>query len=180
MRKHNGMRPQDVAILLKICQLGEASWKYADLAQALQVSQSEIAEGLNRSRLARLVDPAKRKVFRESFVEFISYGFKYVFPVQPGAIVRGIPTAHSAMPLSQHIVAEKEIYVWPSPGGPQRGQSIQPLYAGAVKAALADPAYYELLALLDAVRAGRPREVSLATEMLHTLLMTPEYAGTQP
>ena len=80
MRKHNGMRPQDVVILLKIVALGDTPWRYSDIAQSLHISQSEVAEALNRSKQARLVDGTKKKVFRASFMEFLTYGVKYVFP----------------------------------------------------------------------------------------------------
>jgi len=48
------MWPQDIVILLKMVSLGERPWRYSDLAQALHISQSEVAEALNRCRQARL------------------------------------------------------------------------------------------------------------------------------
>ena len=62
MRKHNGMRPQDVAILLKIILLDSKNWQLVGLSSALKISISEISESLNRSRLAGLVDYNKKKV----------------------------------------------------------------------------------------------------------------------
>ncbi len=57
MRKHHGMRPQDIVVLLKILSWSEGtSCGYADLGEALHISQSEIAEALNRSMQARLID----------------------------------------------------------------------------------------------------------------------------
>ena len=38
------------------------------------------------------------------------YGIKYVFPVEPGALVRGIPTAHSASPIKDHILSGTDTY----------------------------------------------------------------------
>ncbi|MEO0473029.1 MAG: hypothetical protein AAF206_25670 [Bacteroidota bacterium] len=159
------MRPQDVVILLKIVLLGETPWRYSDIAASLNISQSEVAEALNRSKQARLVDASKKKVFKNSFLEFINFGLKYVFPVQPGAVVRGIPTAHSAPPLSGMILSE-EVYVWPSSMGNMRGQSINPLYPSVIQAIRKDPQLYEMLALLDAVRVGRAREQKIAMEEL--------------
>ena len=177
MRKHNGMRPQDVVILLKIILLGDSQWRYSDIAASLQISQSEVAEALNRSKQARLVDASKRKVFRASFMEFLTYGVKYVFPAQPGAVVRGIPTAHSARPLSEIILSE-EMYVWPSSLGNIRGQAVMPLYPSVVKAIRQDPQLYEMLALLDAVRVGRAREQKIAVEELRKRIMIePVYTG---
>jgi hypothetical protein len=37
--------------------------------------------------------------------EFLIHGLKYVFPAYPGALVRGVPTAHSAEPLKGLLIA---------------------------------------------------------------------------
>jgi len=173
MRKHNGMRPQDIVVLLKILSWSEeTSWRYADLGAALHISQSEIAEALNRSMQARLIDSQKRKVFKESLLEFLVHGIKYVFPAHPGAVLRGIPTAHSAPPLSQLIEGSEEAYVWPSATGNMRGQAIVPLYGQVSRAIAQDPLLYEMLALVDALRVGRIREQGLAIKTLSSLIKT--------
>lgn len=177
MRKHNGMRPQDVLVLLKIITLGDQPWRYSDLAAALRISQSEVAEALHRSLQARLVDAAKRKVFRTSFLEFLTHGLKYVFPAQPGALVKGMPTAHSAPPLQALIISGEEAYVWPTSQGSLRGQAIPPLYPRAIEAAQDDPALYQLLALIDAIRVGRAREYKLAVTELTHRIKEPLHAG---
>ena len=74
---------------------------------------------------------------KQPLMDFIQYGLKYAFPQQPGAIVRGVPTAHSMSPLSEEINSG-ENYVWPYARGQMRGQAIVPLYATAVQAALTD------------------------------------------
>ncbi len=43
---------------------------------------------------------------------------------------------------------------------------VNPLYASAPGAAIEDPALYELLALLDALRIGRARERRMAVLMI--------------
>jgi hypothetical protein len=178
MRKHNGMRPQDILILLKLITLGEQPWRYYDVAQALHISQSEVAEGLHRCQQARLVAPNKRKVFRTSLLEFLVHGLKYVFPVQPGPITRGIATAHSAPPLAELIISEGgDAYVWPSDSGTLRGQAIAPLYPTVVAACSQDADLYELLALIDALRVGRAREQKLAITTLTHRIKEEDYDG---
>lgn len=51
-----------------------------------------------------------------------------------------------------------------------RGITLEPLHKAAVKAAQKDPALYELLALIDAVRDGRVRERQLAEKELKARL----------
>jgi hypothetical protein len=169
MNKHNGMRPQDVVVLLKIATLKDQKWFGKDLAAALFISPSEVSESLNRSSFAGLLDADKRNLMRQSFLEFLEYGFKYVFPAQPGPIVRGLPTAHSAPPLTKLIQSE-ESYVWPDAIGDHRGQVIEPLHPGVIKAVKIDSALYELLSLIDAIRIGKTREQQIAIKELQNRL----------
>lgn len=165
MKKHNGMRPQDIAILLKIIAIKDGNWRNMDLANLLKISQSEVSEALNRCKLARLIDNQKRMVNLNSFKEFLVYGLKYVFPTEPGALSRGIPTAHSATPIKEHI-SGGDIYVWPSANGSDRGQAIEPLYKTLPDIVQADQEFYELLVIVDTIRVGRVREIEIAIEEL--------------
>jgi hypothetical protein len=121
--------------------------------------------------MARLVDDSKRNVNRESLLEFLEHGVKYVFPQRPGAIARGVPTAHSAPPLSTMVQSGETIYVWPDVGGMVRGETIEPLYPTVPKAARIDERFYEMVALVDALRIGRPREVKLASAELRKRIL---------
>jgi hypothetical protein len=83
-------------------------------------------------------------------------------------VTRGVPTAHAAAPLNQQIApGDDPPPVWPHPEGPTRGVALLPLYRTVPAAALRDPALYEVLALIDALRAGRARERKLAGQHLH-------------
>ncbi|MEZ4824967.1 MAG: hypothetical protein R3C61_01535 [Bacteroidia bacterium] len=172
MRKKSApaMRPQDIGVLLKICLEESDSWTQISLARALCLSQSEISESITRSTYARLLFDKGRQVHRLAFMDFIQYGLAFVFPQQPGMVQRGIPTAHSAPPLSTEIISEEK-YVWPFAKGNVRGHSILPLYPAVVQAVQADSQLYELLALIDAVRVGRARERNLALDMLKKKLL---------
>jgi len=170
MKKHNGMRPQDIVVLLKIIALKHDDWKNSDLAYSLQISASEITEVLNRCRIGGLVDSKKRKVHINSFKEFLIYGLKYVFPVEPGAVVRGIPTAHSAYPINEQIASGNDIYVWPYAKGNLRGQAIEPLYKTLPAVVKDDNLFYELLVITDTFRIGRSREIKIAVEELEKRL----------
>ena len=164
------MRPQDVVVLLKIIFEKSNAWTQTSLAQSLCMSQSEISASITRSTYARLLFDKGRQVQHQGLMDFIQYGLAYSFPQQPGAVQRGIPTAHSAPPLSGEILSEEK-YVWPSAKGSERGHGIQPLYPAVVQAVQADSQLYELLALIDAVRVGRARERNLALDMLKKNLL---------
>lgn len=162
MKKHNGMRPQDMVVLLKIIALGHDEWYNSDLAHSLKISPSEISEVLNRCKIAGLIDSKKRKVNLNSLGEFLIYGLRYVFPVQPGGIVKGIPTAHSASPIKEHISSGSVVYVWSSAKGTHRGQSIEPLFKSIPQIVQEDKLFYELLVIADTLRAGKAREINIA------------------
>lgn len=166
MKKHNGMRPQDIVILLKIITIGHDKWINIDLAHSLKISPSEVSEALNRCKISRLIDLGKRNVNRNSFKEFLIYGLKYVFPAEPGAITKGIPTAHSASPINKYISGD-EIYVWPHLKGTYRGQAIEPLYKTLPLIVEQDELFYELLTIIDTIRIGRAREIKIAVEQLN-------------
>lgn len=174
MRQHNGMRPQDVVILLKLCLQEPNLWQNKDLAAALFISPTEISFALRRCQYARLLDAQGRAVARRTFTEFLLYGLPVVFPAQPGALVRGLPTAHSAPPLAAQLRAE-QLYVWPDAQSEQWGCAIVPLYPNVPAAAKADAQLYELLALADAVRVGRARERQLAGDLLTERIRQPQH-----
>lgn len=171
--KQQIMSPLDIVILLKIVSYGDQAWLQTPLAEALGISQSEISKSLNRSKNAGLLAPNGKAVMKMALLEFLQYGLRYVFPVKPGAVVRGMPTSHSASPLKEEIQSS-EAYVWPYGKGSVRGHSILPLYPTVPEAALKDAKLYELLALADALRVGRARERELAVSELKKRLQIGE------
>jgi len=165
MKKHSGMRPQDIVILLKIAAKGEQKWYMKDLSFELGISASEISESINRSVIAGLIASNKKRLMKLALLDFLEYGLRYVYPQRPGALVRGLPTAHAAPPLNTKIESN-EPYVWPYAKGTVRGQAIEPLYPNVAEACLKDSVFYEFMALCDALRVGRAREKNLAIEIL--------------
>lgn len=155
------LKPQDILLLLKIVSENNPAWQQKPMAEALGLSQSEISDSVARSKFAKLLDSKGKNVFSNGLMEFLQYGLQYVFPVQPGPVVRGIPTAHSVPPLNKQI-SSTEKYVWTYGKGNNRGHSILPLYPSIPQAALRDDKLYELLAMVDTLRVGRAREKELA------------------
>lgn len=167
MRKHNGMRPQDIVILLELLVNPSLSHQKKDLAARLYISQSEVSESLNRSIQAGLVSN-KSKVYKQSFLEFIRYGFRFVYPASPGGMIHGIATAHSH-PFMKKMFESQLQYVWPDFKGQELGLSIDPLYSKQTEAVKENPNLYKALALLDVVRVGKTREISVALAELEKM-----------
>jgi hypothetical protein len=170
MRKHNGMRPQDVAILLKIIALTGVDWQLTGLSHSLFISLSEVSESLNRSRLANLIDYNKKTVNRNNLMEFLEHGVQYVFPQQLGTMTRGIPTAHSH-PFMKEMFVSQTNYVWPYREGTVMGLIVEPFYEKQVEAVGQDELLYKLLALVDVMRVGRMREIEFAVNELKKIIL---------
>lgn len=179
------MKAQDIVILLKILALDKQEWRIAGIAEKLKISSSTVFESLERNKAARLLDSSKKKVQKGNLLDFLEYGIKYVFPTEPTNVKAGIPTAHSAPPLSHLISAKNDVYVWAVKKAKSEknsevanyssipivmGQSIEPLHKCVVSAVKNDAKLYEMLTLIDAIRVGRTRERNLAIEELKKLI----------
>lgn len=163
-------KAQDVLVALKLC-LPNDGKSFAALAGELGMSASEVHASLARLGEARLVDVTSRKVNRKPFLEFLKSGVPYVFPVRLKETTRGMPTGWATGPMAKVFTyARDDIPVWPEPEGTVKGQSLEPLYRSVPVAAKNDPALYDLLALVDALRIGRARERNFAAQQLEERL----------
>ena len=98
-----------------------------------------------------------------------------------GVSTRGVPTGYAAPPLARQFSSVKgDPPVWPTPDGRVRGYEFSPLYPSVPKAAAGDEQLYEVLALVDAIRDGRAREVALAAGELKARLCQPHAALPEP
>ena len=163
-------RSLDVYVWLKLC--GNSGGKtYAQLGQELGMSASEVHAAMRRGGEAGLVKPESKRVVREAFVDYLLHGVRYAFPAVPGRVVRGMPTGYSAPCLAGEFAEVDLPVVWEDPQGSVRGQSVEPLHPSAAEASRRDEAFYQVLALVDAVRCGRARERSAAAARLKKLLL---------
>jgi len=167
------LKPQDLVVLLKLVALGSQGWTFQRLAVELSISQSEVHAAVRRVVAASLMTQASSagRPVRAALLEFLVHGAKYAFPPKRGELTRGVPTGYAAPPLDKLIGGSSEPPpVWPYAEGKVRGYALAPLYRSVPEAALRDPALYELLALVDAIRDGRARERSLARQAIEQRL----------
>jgi hypothetical protein len=170
MKKHNGMRPQDIVVVLKIVLKRNNEWQMKDLSNELSISLSEVSESINRSVIAGLIANDKKTVLKQSLLEFIKFGLKYVFPVKPGGMIVGLPTAHSNEIIKKEIIS-KEVYVIPYFEGSTKGFEIEPLYAKLPIACSKDPELCLVIGLIDCLRIGKNREVQIAHRELEKIIL---------
>lgn len=158
---------------------------FADSGPSIYSARNmEKLTGISKSQinlsLRRCVDVGLAKYDRKTGVpktnsralyEFIIYGLKYVFPAKPGELVRGIATTFSAPILKDKLLSAGEFkLVWPNADGNTKGLAIEPMFKSVGYAVRYDPTLYAMLALVDAIRMGQPREKNLAQAMLQELL----------
>lgn len=167
------LKPQDLAVALKLVALKGQWLPYAALGEVMRLSRFEAHAAVQRLMAARLVAEIEGlpRLVLASLRHFVIFGAPYTYPVVRGEMTIGFPTAHGVSPLKKRLVASNEPPpVWPHPEGTARGPALLPLYGDLPLAAMDDPALYEMLALFDALRGGQARERELARKYLEKRL----------
>ncbi len=167
------LKPQDLAVALKLVSLGARRLSYAELGKSLRLSPFEAHAAVQRLMAARLVvdiGEGPRPVMA-ALRNFVIHGAAYCYPAVRGELTIGYPTAYAVSPLKDLVLFSQEMPpVWPHPEGQSRGPALLPLYEKLPLAALDDAKLYELLALFDALRMGQAREHELAIKLLEERL----------
>ena len=167
------LKPQDLLVALKIAVNSDRMMTFMELGHELSMSTSEVHAATRRAEMSHLIirEFGQLRAIRLSLQEFILHGVKYVFPAVQGTVTRGMLTGIAAPPLNKFF-PQNEILgaVWPDPQGEERGLSIQPLYPSVPAAARADSRLYEILVIVDALRAGAARDREIATSELMSRL----------
>ncbi len=162
------LRSQDIYVALKLVVLKNEPCSMQYIGESIGMSASRVHQAIHRLIRARLVrkDDGYKPV-SANLGEFLMHGIRFAFVPDIGGPSRGLPTSSFAPPLNKEFAEPGELpYVWPDPEGEVWGISFSPLHKSAPKAARKDHAFYELLALVDAIRGGRARERKLAMDEL--------------
>lgn len=164
MRPSHDLRPVDVVVACRLFALGRREWTYATLAADLGVSTSTAHDSVDRCRLTGLYLPS-REVAQDKLRDLLLYAVPLVYPPALGGVGPGTPTA-SAAPYPPEVkfpprAAGTLPHVWFG-AGKVSGILLEPVHPSAVRASLADPLVYELLALADVGRVGTVPEKELA------------------
>ena len=180
------MKSQDIFILFKLISLEksnqsgsiELDHSVRNLASLTGVGKTEVSNAINRSIEVGLAKRRARQteisVNRKSLYEFIYYGLRYVFPVKPLELTRGIPTAFAARVLNQKLFTPGDyVPVWPDAQAKSMGQAVKPLYRTVPNATSEDEQLYAYLALVDAIRLGGAREKDIAGKELYRQMDLP-------
>ena len=143
------------------------------LAQTTGLSAGECHNAVRRLRFSHLLLANERRPSTEVLHNFLVQGAPFAFPPILGSPTIGVLTAHSSAAF-QGILQTNDTIVWPHADGPARGQSLIPLFPGAPALSTRNPALYELLTIVDALRVGTTRVRNIAAELLSERLSRPE------
>jgi len=172
------IKPQDIVVLAKLlAQPANKHWSQNSLAFELCLSPSQVNSAFKRLVAAGLITPYqppnKPEPIIQACEEFFIHALKYIFPTRLGEIARGVATSYSGPSLKvQIILGNDPVPVWPYGEGEERGVALKPLYSSVPESISKhpDPAFYDLLTLIDAIRSGRARERQLAIQKMSEIL----------
>jgi len=145
------------------------------LAESTGISKSQVNLALKRcfdvglAKQGRHAGPPRANV--KELISLIIHGARYMFPVKLGSMTRGIRTTLAAPVFKGELLSAGEfVPVWSDPEGKIKGLAVEPLFKSVSYAVRRDADFYALLALVDSIRLGQPRERKLAADMLAELL----------
>lgn len=159
------LKPQDLVVAVKLAANRNRDFVLATLAEELGMAISAVHGSIKRAEHARLLTRSGGSVraIRGAVKEFLIHGAKYAFPAFLGPTGRGTPTSLGAPALLDFFDQTKVLPpVWPDPSGEMWGPTVVPLHGSVPAAASRDREFYDLMALLDAIRLGAARERELA------------------
>ncbi len=167
------LKPQDLAVALKLVALKKRWLPYAVLGEAMHLSRFEAHAAVQRLGAAGFIADVEGppQPVMAALRAFVIHGARYAYPPVRGGTTIGFPTAQ-ALPALKKLMAAKAgvVTVWPHPEGKARGQSLLPLYESLPLAAQHDRDFHELLSLFDLLRIGQARERGIAQRMLEERL----------
>ena len=187
------LKSQDIVILLKMLAIrglleenSDKLFSQSQLATHLCMSASEVNAGIKRLIQAGLLGLVYKEELLQRFPrnrifqpvakaceECLISAVKYFFPGELGEYNRGIVTSYAAPVFEKQITLGNDpVPIWPYAEGNTLGLALEPLYPSVPKSIMQypDPAFYDLLTLIDAIRSGRARERNMAVTLLREKL----------
>lgn len=166
------LKSQDCIILVKLLTNPGMTWTQRELAKLLCISLSEVNGGIKRLSEAGLLRKNKHGMLFPNInvsEEFLVNAVKFFFPGKLGEYTRGIPTSIAAPVFHGKISTGNDpLPVWPDAIGETKGVALLPIHSSIPKSLRENPdnTFYEILALIDAIRSGRARERNMAITLL--------------
>ncbi len=143
-----------------------------DLSESIKVSIGEISKSTKRLLSASLLVEREGRFLAEinALKEWLCYGVRYAYPAETIGFGRGMPTGWNCPNVRTDIMPPDPPVVWGVSGGSAEGSILRPIHESVPFAASNDELLYEVLSLMEAIRIGKPRELTIAREEIATVL----------
>lgn len=126
MRTNRVLKPQDIVVLGKL--VTDEVWPtQKEIANALELSQSEISHSLKTLEQVGLINISQKRINKLAVLEFIVHAIKFFYPSEKQGIGRGIKVGPSYSYFSKRVHSDEFDYVWPDPDGEAKGVIVSPL-----------------------------------------------------
>ncbi len=168
------LKSQDTLLVLKywsLTQAGQAS-SVRGISESIGVSPGEVSKGTRRLIASLLAVERNGRIYAETgaLTEWLCYGVRYAYPWESVGYGRGMPTSWNCPLLESEVSPPSPPWVWPVQGGDVEGALIKPIHDSVPLAASRDEWLYRAMALLEAVRGGKPRELAIARDLLAKMI----------
>lgn len=161
------LKPQDVAVMLKLISRGPRNWQSKELAVELMLSNSELSASFQRIALAGMMEPGRMVVNTHGFLSYLLGRFKDYYPVKKREMCYGFPFTPTVAEDDRMVYGTKEMWVWKEAGGNVYGMGVEPFFPQSVRCARYDSNMYQLLGLCEAIRVSEDvEELTLMAERL--------------
>ena len=168
------LKPQDTLLVVKYWSLKRASKEASvrGIAESIGISASEVSKGTRRLAASRLIVERDGSVFAETgaLSEWLCYGIRYAYPQESVGYGRGMATSWNCPVVVSEVVPPSPPLVWPVAGGDIDGALIKPIHESIPAASSRDGQLYCVMALLEIIRGGKPRELAIARGLLTKLI----------
>lgn len=164
------IQSEDVLILLKLAVMKSNKWDLEFLSEELGHEQSEIRNSLDRLAKIRLINHPTNEIMIPELREFILHSVQYLFPAQPGKLVRGMLTGGKPGLFFAIGLPFTSIWAWPKEDGLEHGFEIEPLSPHCCFAATNDAKLRLLLGVTETMRVAGSEARHWAREELNRII----------
>jgi hypothetical protein len=167
------LKPQDLVLALKVAVNEQRELNLTSLGHELKMVVSAVHGSIVRCEQARLLTRIGGGIrpMKPALAEFAVHGARYAFPAMQGTLTRGTATSLAGPSLRDHFDQARAMpFVWPDPLGDAYGPGLLPLHHTVPEACRLDATLFDVLTLVDAIRAGAARERELAITFLQERL----------
>lgn len=168
------LKAQDTLLAVKYWSLAQGGERYSlrELADLLGISAGEISKSTQRLLRAQLLVERDDYMHarKDTLLEWLCFGVRYAYPFESVGYGRGLATSWNCLLVESEMSPLEPAWVWAMPSGKSEGVLVKPIHPAIPLAASKDENLYQMFALVEAIRGGKPRELSIARDTLKKLL----------